>query len=111
MASKALAPVIESSETKGVKVDAALIAKPFREEIKAKVKELKLMGIGELRHKFNGFSCTRVLIVHLIRSFNRNRRSPLGGTLGEQGSRGQTVCRVDRKGLSGRRLALRFTHH
>ena len=31
---------------KGVKVDAALIAQPFREEIKQKVKEWKKQGIG-----------------------------------------------------------------
>ena len=42
----ALAPVIEKSATKGVKVDASIVAKPFRDEIKAKVQELKTMGIG-----------------------------------------------------------------
>lgn len=43
----ALAPVIEKSSTHGVKVDAAIVAKPFRDEVKAKVKELKSMGIGK----------------------------------------------------------------
>lgn len=42
----ALAPVIEKLPDKGVKVDAAIIAKPFRDEIKAKVQELKKQGIG-----------------------------------------------------------------
>jgi methylenetetrahydrofolate dehydrogenase (NAD+) len=41
----ALAPVIEKSPTKGVKVDASIVARPFRDEIKAKVQELKTMGI------------------------------------------------------------------
>jgi hypothetical protein len=42
----ALAPVIEKSPTHGVKVDASIVAQPFRDEIKAKIQELKNMGIG-----------------------------------------------------------------
>ena len=38
--------LIVANPDKGVKVDAALIAQPFREEIKQKVKEWKKQGIG-----------------------------------------------------------------
>ena len=37
---------IVADPTKGVKVDAAVVAKPFREEIKAKVAAMKNDGIG-----------------------------------------------------------------
>jgi hypothetical protein len=39
--------VIVPSETGGIKVDAAVVAKPYREEIKLKVQHLKELGIGE----------------------------------------------------------------
>src|SRR6056300_1070226 len=39
-------PVIVADPNKGVKVDAAVVAKPFREEIQKQVKELKEQGIG-----------------------------------------------------------------
>ena len=42
----ALAPVIAKSPTQGVKVDASIVAQPFRDEIKAKIQELKNMRIG-----------------------------------------------------------------
>lgn len=42
----ALLPEIERQPDKGVKVDASIIAKPFRDEIERKVQELKQQGIG-----------------------------------------------------------------
>lgn len=39
-------PVIFQDPTKGVKVNAAVVAKPFRDEIKAKVEGMKKMGLG-----------------------------------------------------------------
>jgi hypothetical protein len=38
---------IVSDPTKGVKVDASVVAQSFREEIKSKVQKLKEQGIGE----------------------------------------------------------------
>jgi hypothetical protein len=40
-------PLIVADPTKGTKVDAGIVAKSFRDEIKAKVAELKTQGIGE----------------------------------------------------------------
>ena len=41
-----MADPIVSDSSKGVKVDAGIIAGPFREEIKQKVRVLKEHGIG-----------------------------------------------------------------
>ena len=40
-------PVIEADSSQGVKVNAGIIAKPFRDEIKKKVEAMKQEGIGE----------------------------------------------------------------
>ena len=40
--------VIVADPSKGVKVDVSVVAKPFRDEIKQKVKALKDHGIGTL---------------------------------------------------------------
>ena len=61
MSSHLVAPAIEASPTNGIKVDASLIAQPFRQEIKAKVQELKAMGIGTKR-KHSTLTCT--LCIH-----------------------------------------------
>jgi hypothetical protein len=39
---------IVPSETGGIKVDAGVVAKPYREEIKLKVQHFKELGIGAL---------------------------------------------------------------
>jgi len=39
-------PLIVADPTKGIKVNAAVVAQPFREELKAKVEEMKKMGLG-----------------------------------------------------------------
>lgn len=39
--------LIISDPTKGIKVDAGIVAKSFRDEIKAKIATLKKDGIGE----------------------------------------------------------------
>jgi hypothetical protein len=39
-------PLFVADPTKGIKVDAAFIATPFRDEIKAKVAEMKEQGMG-----------------------------------------------------------------
>lgn len=39
-------PLIVADPTKGVKVNAAVVAKPFRDELKTKVEEMKEMGLG-----------------------------------------------------------------
>jgi hypothetical protein len=39
-------PLIVADPTKGVKVNAGVVAKPFRDELKAKVEEMKKMGLG-----------------------------------------------------------------
>jgi hypothetical protein len=44
--------VIVSDPTKGVKVNASVVAQKFRDEIKAKVQKLKDSGIGKLRTVF-----------------------------------------------------------
>lgn len=41
-------PLIVADATKGIKVNAGIIAQPFREEIKAKVAEMKKQGLGTL---------------------------------------------------------------
>ena len=61
----ALAPVIEKSSTQGVKVDAAIVAKPFRDEIKTRVKELKKMGIGTCHNHIHTCSAECLFTLHL----------------------------------------------
>ena len=39
-------PVIVADPTKGVKVDAGVVAAPFRKEIRDKVQVLKAHGVG-----------------------------------------------------------------
>ena len=39
--------LITADPSKGVRVDAAIVAKRFRDEIKEKVAQLKAQGIGE----------------------------------------------------------------
>ena len=39
-------PLFVADPSKGIKVDAAVIATPFRDEIKAKVAEMKEQGMG-----------------------------------------------------------------
>jgi hypothetical protein len=39
-------PLIVADATKGIKVNAAVVAKPFRDEIKAKVEAMKQQGVG-----------------------------------------------------------------
>jgi hypothetical protein len=39
-------PVVVADPTKGVKMDATLVAQPFRDEIKAKVEAMKRAGLG-----------------------------------------------------------------
>jgi hypothetical protein len=41
-------PVVVADPTKGVKMDATLVAQPFRNEIKAKIEAMKLAGMGAL---------------------------------------------------------------
>ena len=45
-------PVIVADGTKGIKVDASLVAKPFRDEIKAKVASMKEQGLGVCSRDF-----------------------------------------------------------
>ena len=40
-------PLIVADSTKGIKVNAGVIAKPFRDEIKEKVERMKQQGLGE----------------------------------------------------------------
>lgn len=42
-------PLIIADPNKGIKVNSGIIAEPFRQEIREKVKELKQQGIGKLR--------------------------------------------------------------
>ena len=46
-ASSHFTPVVTVDSTKGIKVDAGDVAKPFRDEIKAKVNEMKSQGHGK----------------------------------------------------------------
>jgi hypothetical protein len=39
-------PVIVTDPTKGVRLNASDVAKPFRDEIKAKVESMKAAGLG-----------------------------------------------------------------
>ena len=45
-ASSEYTPVVTADPKKGIKVNAGDVAKPFRDEIKAKVKEMKSQGHG-----------------------------------------------------------------
>ena len=45
--SKNATKLIAADPSKGVRVDAAVVAKRFRDEIKEKVAQLKAQGIGE----------------------------------------------------------------
>jgi hypothetical protein len=40
-------PVVVADPTKGVKLNASLVAQPFRDEIKAKVEAMKQAGVGK----------------------------------------------------------------
>lgn len=41
-------PLIVADPTKGIKVNAGVVAKPFREALKAKVADMKRQGLGKL---------------------------------------------------------------
>ena len=41
-------PLIEADPAKGIKINAGIIAKSFRDEVKEKVGAMKLEGIGKL---------------------------------------------------------------
>jgi hypothetical protein len=49
-------PVIVADATKGIKVNAAVVAKPFRDEIKAKTAAMKAAGLGTWERCFFGWS-------------------------------------------------------
>jgi hypothetical protein len=49
MASKESKPLIVADATKGIKVNAAVVAKTFRDEVKLKVEAMKKAGLGTLR--------------------------------------------------------------
>ncbi len=44
-------PLVEFDAAKGVKVNAGVIAKSFRDEIKAKVEAMKQDGLGKLERR------------------------------------------------------------
>jgi hypothetical protein len=46
---EACKPVVAADPTKGVTLDAGLVAQPFRNEIKAKVEAMKQNGMGACR--------------------------------------------------------------
>jgi hypothetical protein len=50
MATKEETPLVVADPTKGIKVNAGVIAKPFRDEIKEKVETMKKQGLGEYIH-------------------------------------------------------------
>ena len=54
--------MIEANQTCGIKVDAAVIAEPFRNEIRQRVQTLQSQGIGTL------FWCVLPYVGHLITS-------------------------------------------
>lgn len=45
-------PLIEADPTKGIKVNAGVVAKSYRDEIKAKVEALKQEGVGKLHQSY-----------------------------------------------------------
>lgn len=67
-------PLIEADPTKGVKVNAGVVAKSFRDEIKEKVGAMKQEGIGKLfrqdydAHIFteDSFEITKWYLFHAI---------------------------------------------
>ena len=48
-------PLVVADPTKGIKVNAGIIAKPFRDEIKAKVLALKEQGKGKQKETVSFF--------------------------------------------------------
>lgn len=55
--------LVKADPTKGVRVDAAIIAKRFRDEIKEKVANLKASGIRESSKVTVGFPMPRVSVL------------------------------------------------
>ncbi|MGK3738853.1 MAG: hypothetical protein ACI90V_005700 [Bacillariaceae sp.] len=53
-------PLVMADPAKGTKMDASIVAKSFRNEIKAKVVDMKQAGIGTLKMKMKMF---RFLVV------------------------------------------------
>jgi hypothetical protein len=49
-------PLIVASPDKGIKIDAAVIAKSFRQEVKDQVQELKKDGIGTLSYSMYSYT-------------------------------------------------------
>jgi hypothetical protein len=49
MASEESKPLIVADATKGIKVNAAVVAKAFRDEVKSKVVAMKKAGLGTSR--------------------------------------------------------------
>ena len=43
---QATKPLVVQDATKGVRVNASVVAQPFRDEVKRKVEDMKRMGLG-----------------------------------------------------------------
>ncbi len=52
MSEESSKPLIEADPTKGIKVNAGVVAKSYRDEIKAKVEALKQEGVGKLHQSY-----------------------------------------------------------
>jgi hypothetical protein len=131
MTDTASKPLIVADATKGIKVNATVVAKHFRDEIKAKVAAMKEQGLGT--SLFESLMLNKLAFYRSLHSWRRRneyvsdiiiiiiililiifflfRASSIGRFVGQQGSGGQTIRRMDRPGLQKRRLAVRIEDH
>jgi hypothetical protein len=58
--------LIQADPNKGIKVDAGIIAKPFRDEIKERVRQLNEQGFGTFAHSFIRLDSNKRPFVSLI---------------------------------------------
>jgi hypothetical protein len=59
-------PVVVADPTKGVKLDASLVAQPFRDEIKAKVEAMKQSGLGAFSNTGSIIRRRHVCVVWIV---------------------------------------------
>jgi elongation factor P hydroxylase len=73
MATAATTPIVVTADpAKGIKVNAAIIAQPFRDQVKARVQQLKAQGIGtcKIDKKLVGY-CLMVQLIPVELSVSR----------------------------------------
>lgn len=119
-------PLIEADPDKGVKVNAGVVAKAFRDEIKHKVERMKQEGLGKLERRGEYRRLTRItttfkisetrlatmakspVLTHTLSSLPSCRTASPCWSVGQQRPCCSKIRRVDWQGLSCRWITIRI---